>query len=264
MGEEKLNLYKYRPINDWTIKALKERTIYFNCPNEYNDPFDCRLNFFIDGSEDEWEAFKNHRGISVEELNSYRAERKRAKENSGYFDKELQSHSLINTRISSFSEVPDSTLMWSHYADYHKGICLIFETIKLDTIQSYMIFNGEDLNSTSNLPPNYAGIIRVRYSDKMPEAYNHLEYNQNKILAFLITKSTDWAYEKEWRMLLSTTALRTDNPRYIENQLKGVIFGLNCKEESKSLVKESLKDLNVEFYQCHAVNSEYKVEIKPG
>ena len=35
---------------------------------------------------------------------------------------------LNNTRIICFSELYDSMLMWSHYAKYHQGFCIEYET----------------------------------------------------------------------------------------------------------------------------------------
>jgi hypothetical protein len=263
MTRTTLNLYKYRPINSWTIKGLSEKTIHFTCPNDYNDPFDCRINLLIDGTDEEWESYRQRMGITAEELNLYKSARIITAENSGTYFREIQRHTLLNIRISCFSEVPDNILMWSHYADSHKGICLMFETIKFDTIQ-FMVFNKEDLEyKTSNLPPDHSGIIKIRYADKLPQAYNHLEYNKDKIAPFLLTKSTDWDYEKEWRMLLPKEALTTEDPRYLENQLKGVIFGLSCTEENKTVVKEALKGQSVVFYQTFAIKDEYKLEIRP-
>ncbi len=263
MTQTILNLYKYRPIDEWTIKGLKEKTIHFKCPAEYNDPFDCRLNLIIDGTDEQWESYRQRMGISLDELNSYKANRKITSGNSGKYYKEIHRHSLLTIRISCFSEVSDNILMWSHYADSHKGICLMFETIKFDTIQ-YMVFNKEDLQyNSSNLPPDHSGIIRVRYAEKLPEAYNHLEYDKDKIAPFLMTKSIDWAYEKEWRMMLPKEALKTENPRYLDNQLKGIIFGLSCSDENKNLVKDIVSGQGVNFYQATAIKNEYKLEICP-
>ncbi|MFA6262056.1 MAG: DUF2971 domain-containing protein [Bacteroidia bacterium] len=261
--KQTLNLYKYRPLDEWTIKELKERTIHFKCPNEYNDPFDCRINLIIDGTDEQWESYRQRMGITTDELKAYKAERKIKVENSGSYYKEIHRHSLLNIRLSCFSEVPDNILMWSHYADSHKGICLMFETIEFDTIQ-YLDLNKEDLQyNSSKLPPDHSGIIRVRYAEKLPESYNHLEYDKDKIAPFLMTKSTDWAYEKEWRMMLPKEALKTDNPRYLDNQLKGIIFGLNCSDENKNNIKDIFKGQAVSFYQATAIKNEYKLEICP-
>jgi hypothetical protein len=262
MENSTLKLYKYQRINHHLIDSLKNNTIHFTCPNNYNDPFDCRLKLIIDGTKEEWELYRQRINLPVNELDDYISKKTITQEDSGVFNKEIQQNALLKARISCFSEIPDNILMWSHYADSHKGVCLMFETIKYDTIQ-YMIFNKEDLNYvSSNLPPNYSGILKICYSKTLPEAYNHLEYNQDKLAPFLITKSEDWSYEKEWRMLLPEEALRTENPRYIKDQLKGIIFGLNCSTENIGIIKETVKDTGVQFFQTHALKDEYRLEIK--
>ena len=35
-----MNLYKYRPINKWTLEGLRNKTLHFSNPSDYNDPFD--------------------------------------------------------------------------------------------------------------------------------------------------------------------------------------------------------------------------------
>jgi len=260
MGQT-LTLFKYSPINGWTIEGLRDKTIHFKCPADYNDPFDCRINLVIDGTDEQWESYRKRIGITAEQLNEYKKTSKVTFENSGEYYKEIHRHSLRTIHLSCFSEISDNILMWSHYANSHKGICLMFETVKYDTIQ-FMIFNNQDVHYTnSNLPPDHVGIIRVRYSEKLPEAYNHLEYYKDKIAPFLMTKSLDWEYEKEWRMMLPQEALKTENPRYLDGQLKGIIFGLNCSDEDKILIKNALKGQTVRFYKATAKKNEYKLTI---
>jgi hypothetical protein len=102
--------------------------------------------------------------------------------------------------VSCFSTNYDSILMWSHYANNHKGVCIEFD-----------IPNGEQ--------ELYNKVI---YSDTRPS--NNLEHSAEKICGHLIgkgeidkadklfikimtepyyTKSTDWAYEEEYRIIFS-------------------------------------------------------------
>jgi hypothetical protein len=260
-GQMTLNLFKYGQVKDYTLESLRKHTIHFKCPNDYNDPFDCRLKLVIDGTNEEWKQYGQRLGLADDQIEEIKKKETITIENSGSFIKETQHHALLTTRISCFSEVPDSILMWSHYADSHKGICLLFETTKHDTIQ-YLVFEKDDLNYANPiLPPDHGGILKVRYSDNLPAAYNHVEYDKNQLVPFLITKSPDWAYEKEWRLLLPDNALSTNNPRYKPEQLKGIIFGMNCTKEHKKEIGDILKG-SVKYYEAFAAKDAYKLEIR--
>lgn len=55
----------------------------------------------------------------------------------------------------------------------------------------------------------------------------------HKPAPLLITKSRDWALAKEGRLFLPDSALSTNNPRYKPEQLKRIVFGMNCTKENK-------------------------------
>ncbi len=61
--------YKYRSIGEYTEKLLINNELYFNDPSEYNDPFDCKVNYFHKGTRDEWIEFFSEYSISPEEGN---------------------------------------------------------------------------------------------------------------------------------------------------------------------------------------------------
>jgi hypothetical protein len=99
-------IYKYKPINKYSLEILINRELYFPKTNEFNDPFDGRLlpSDFIN---------------ELKEL--------------GYAggEEEIARHDdFVKDRINSFgvlslSRVCNDALMWSHYADAHKGFCLV-------------------------------------------------------------------------------------------------------------------------------------------
>lgn len=77
------------------------------------------------------------------------------------------------------SEIPDSLIMWSHYAANHTGLVFGFDTSKFPEILRDALF-------------------RVTYSrekvkwDSEPETAERL----------CMTKCIDWSYEKEWRAII--------------------------------------------------------------
>lgn len=118
-------------------------------------------------------------------------------------------------QIACFSEQNDSTLMWGHYADSHKGFCLEYD---FSTILNNCSQNCVDIRSCNNFMLNYS-LAPIIYKENRFDATSYfatvtqaLLCEQNKIpmelyyedtlliSKCLLTKSKDWEYENEWRL----------------------------------------------------------------
>ena len=117
--------------------------------------------------------------------------------------------------ISCFSKRNDSILMWSHYADSHKGVCIEFEKPKLDDFR--------DVKYKKNRPSiRYFKVVQHAIALDMlnkHEDENQIKrYLENTTDPFFV-KSPDWSYEKEVRCLYSKTNLcgniRFDGKKHI-------------------------------------------------
>ena len=122
--------------------------------------------------------------------------------------------------IACFSEQNDSTLMWGHYADSHKGFCLEYDfqsilnncdktcvdirgcnKLMLNLPLAPIIYRKNRFDATAF----FSTVIQasLQEANKIPM---DLFYDDTLIvLKCLLTKSIDWAYEKEWRLFLSPT-----------------------------------------------------------
>lgn len=91
----------------------------------------------------------------------------------------------INKNIGIFclSETNDNILMWSHYADQHKGIAIGYDS-------EHPFFNQQKQGLDFKLG-------KVKYSMKRPDKPG--EFKDNYRLFY--QKSPDWKYEKEWRVI---------------------------------------------------------------
>src|ERR1035441_10393936 len=81
--------------------------------------------------------------------------------------------------IYCLTPLPSSTLMWSHYADNHRGLCLEFST-------------------NNNV---FRCAQRIVYRSKYPVWHPHTLLLETNIEEALLTKSRDWRYEKEYRVV---------------------------------------------------------------
>jgi hypothetical protein len=90
-------------------------------------------------------------------------------------------------RIVCASRVPDSILMWSHYAANHTGAVLEFDT------------SEQPFCRITNLT------LPVIYSEKKPDYVHYNKYREFEKSLFTVatTKAADWSYEKEVRIIVA-------------------------------------------------------------
>jgi hypothetical protein len=278
---EKL-FYKYRPINQHLFDTLKYNELYFRDPRDYNDPIDSVMALHYEGTYEEMvdyivENSKDGRDKIMEEVDT-----------GIIWDKCQMTGNKLRVEMSyenilykilplpltyCLSKKPDEMLMWSHYADEHKGACLSFKS-KYGVI-SEEDFTGYKLTIDSESMP----IREIKYKKRMPSSVNLLDKNLSRrsirLSKFLLTKGACWRYEEEHRMLLvdkeSTAKERpkTKNCKFEKTELEGVIFGLRAKycdayKVHKIVEKHYInKGMPINFYRALKVNNEYSVKIKP-
>lgn len=156
--------------------------------------------------------------------------------------------SYFDYSVVSLSETNNNLLMWSHYADEHKGIVIefdieqpIFDQYKtnkvlgsvLDEDDEYIdVINEEETKNRQAL--NTGKIQRIRYNSKRPD----LDSYEN-ILEHFLVKSEEWIYEKEHRVILPLVAAEKVivHKKYLEK----IEFTLY---DDKDLIKQDLgKDM---------------------
>jgi hypothetical protein len=113
MVDKKL-LYKYRSIQGesryYTSRLITHGLAYYASPKQFNDPLDCRFVVDLRGEQRPLSLVQSHFG------EPWRQEQERFRE-------------IVDAKLSIFSlsEIRDSTLMWSHYSDGHRGVCVGIE-----------------------------------------------------------------------------------------------------------------------------------------
>lgn len=83
------------------------------------------------------------------------------------------------------SEVPDSLLMWSHYAASHTGFVVEFNA------------HHPHFHERRSEEDEFRHLRRVVYRDSRPSA----PLSEMEGTEFFLVKSGHWAYEREWRIL---------------------------------------------------------------
>lgn len=155
--------------------------------------------------------------------------------------------------IISLSAKMSSPAIWGHYADSHKGVCLVFE------IPVYFYEEGDDLDEEQRKLAR--PIFPLEYNDGKPcveELATDDDFKkiyQRLLRDSYIRKGKEWEYENEVRIqvanALVTRELHADIvwldgwPYYngLMGYLHGVILGVRC-EKRASWVESRLRELN--------------------
>jgi len=267
-GDYKIQrLYKYQPDNAYTIDILRNNELYFSFIKELNDPFDCRVNLVLPTNKEQWEAhIKKHRieenvarnTIKLLEALNYDTEK----------IKLLYEKSNFSTiTLYCLSEIRDNILMWSHYSNSHKGICIGFETV-ID--QNSLCIRTDDPTLNNHTNPMYhrtLPVSKVKYQNNCPEPYDFLVSDNNHLYELFKTKSIDWQYEQERRIIIPYLEIKKRLIRYDKSALKEVIFGYKASAEFIQHVMKLIEDeytskgYNVDVLQCSIDRNEYRLNI---
>src|SRR5262249_42425154 len=141
---------------------------------------------------------------------------------------------------------PGNLLMWSHYAESHKGICLEFST------QNAVMCCAQQIEYRREFP------ILALYSSS---------HDDN--LVPLLTKSDVWTYESEYRLVAQERGNKTPHDTLVtdhnylklpEDTLTSIIVGCQGPvEEVRALVREFAPGVRVR--QAARVPNRYVVGI---
>src|SRR3990172_10660948 len=122
--------FKFRPINKYLVESLVRPSLYFARPDALNDPFDCKFDIRKSFERAAANANGDRKTALLAALRKGRL----------LEDFALQ---FENFGVCSFSLLEgsfDVPLLWSHYADAHRGLCLLyrFPTTFLDDPHTFI------------------------------------------------------------------------------------------------------------------------------
>ncbi|EPG67401.1 DUF2971 domain-containing protein [Leptospira wolffii] len=262
-----MRLYKYKPINEFTFKMIIDAEFYFAKPSEFNDPFDSRLNVFYRGSYEDWIDFFKRKGrddAETKEIAKANADKIIAADS-----KEERKRLDDHNRVFCMSHVRDNILMWAHYSDQHKGICLGFEVTEVQDTKMIKLEKDDFLVPTQNFPRGYLSIFDIEYDNTIPPPMNVIkDYSSDGIFQFLLRKNECWKYEQESRILLREDWIIQNPVRFDRAILKEVIFGLRVSDTYKKIIQNIISKnytengYNPEILQCHESADNYQIEIR--
>lgn len=253
VGSVKHDVFKYRAVNDRTLSILRNGAVYFSSAVELNDPFEARFaNRDLSLQKQQFEDECRTKGTDAARL---------AIAMDGHFQRKHLA-GKVNKRIFCFSEIVDSTLMWSHYADSHRGTCIVFEAEEVggywwmsfattsfgfaDQACVRIATDGQVKVLSRSLPPSaesaYLPVHRVLYSDQVPRVVTYDPLPQGTGATFDFVKHVAWSYERERRIVVHESFL-AENPVHLSSDaIVGVVFGLKASKLDAQRVQGAISD----------------------
>ena len=124
-------LYKFTTI-DGTEDILTLGKIFFPSPADFNDPFDCKFHpivqaSFVKRQRSNRELIRERNAGMPKKIRNEIARKYSSRKSFEEGAQHLMARISKTIGILCLSARSDSVLMWSHYADKHRGICLEFQ-----------------------------------------------------------------------------------------------------------------------------------------
>lgn len=228
-------LYKYRSTSskgalERLLDIVQNSQIYLSSPKDFNDPFDCVPPVRCVLSDEEFanylvaEMRRRYPQYSTEQIQHHLHHvigngelDPRQEPLASIAQKQVRDELFYCLGVFCASEKNNDVLMWAHYADSHRGVCLEF--------------NGN------------SGIMRlakkVNYSEMRPtiRLLDKVGKGSSQVIEATLAKSPHWAYEKEWRIVHPEPGPMPFDP----DDLTGIIFGAAASEEIIHAVSEAAK-----------------------
>lgn len=200
-------LYKYRSLSKYAVDDIINHAATATSIGSFNDLFDGAIHKY--GSKEEIEQAAEAEWCKLEELRQ-KAGLPGSFLSHDYYTKLHRDHfrtesrlifrltDYIGTYVACFSTKNDSVLMWAHYADSQKGICVAYDFNQWEqgALQRKLLFPV----AYSDMPVDVSDLVG-------DQNHTAAEYPVDEaLLCAAINKSAVWKYENEWRMIAITTA----------------------------------------------------------
>ena len=218
-------VYSFYPCSNYLFQNLKNQQISLSTPDSFNDPFDCPLLWILEETDRVGNLIKQAylEGLRIKCFVRNLA-LPHAVDPSDITSDIITENKSPNCNSREF----ENELMWSHYADSHKGICV-----------KYAI-NASASKLASDPHSVFCAFKDVEYSNKKLNGFrNNIPFN-----AFdsFFVKREAWSYENETRFIYyDINNPKEHQPYEVLNSIEAVYFGIKCSAQDKREVLSCLK-----------------------
>ena len=186
--------------------------------------------------------------------------------------------------LKCFSESADNTLLWSHYADEHRGFCVEYDL-------SYLHHNDSILKRIFPVIYTDKRTVIVDIENLCEEIYfldsdieNNNQYDDIELFecvkSWFIIKDKAWEYENEWRIIYTLSDIYKENTDEIKEHIiafdcvSSIYLGCRIDKEIQNNIIEIVERLNksidrsnigrnpIKIYKMELSNNSYKLISK--
>jgi hypothetical protein len=250
----KVFLYKYYSCSapEYLSSIICDSNLWLSSPQSFNDPFDMKWVYTVNRNP----AKRRERLKGILQNNPDLAQ-KTWKLRQRQIDQLMLDPEGLETRVMEssvkhagavgvccLSQDPREILMWSHYADQHKGLVLQFDV--------------------SINPEVFLQAISVEYSADYP-VVEWTDPQENALKVGLLRKFKSWCYEQERRIIRPGRA--NSLLPFKPSALTGIILGCRFPKEQLPVIEKILKGRELKgfpmpiIYSARQDRSSYGLKI---
>lgn len=290
-------LYRYRSCSTLNIDAFDKDLVYAVTADKFNDPYDTLIQYDIESIRQQVRCYCNKDFISAlqmlirkgmefphnmtrlfgaENLESLKIQILSCGDIDSlayeqfyeYMDSIcekafLKISDIIKkvSPIACFSETVQSVTMWSHYADNHEGFALEYDLRFIPTEGSAMgcsifpvVYDDHRFEATDFIAWCFAKGYGIDM--KQPDQFAHFKLS--------LHKSTQWEYEKEWR-LFHNIQDGLDKSRATSMAIvpKAIYYGKNILPINRKLLHFIAREKGIAEYDMYIDSASFKYEMLP-
>lgn len=278
-------VYKYRSFNQYSLKNLEESTVWLSSPLKFNDPFDCAVTAdvesyvnrnFVYRIPDEviakhqvpqsvmeeakisekplhvmvqWMASTGKEGVTTENAAGIEEALAGAiRQQCDRLRDQIFSLNFENVKVCSFTTNPTSLLMWGHYAEQHRGFCIKYGLTGFDGRTDlrlrllYPVIYSEDLVNVTEM------LLTAR------EDFNVLAPQRA-----VLTKSKEWNYESEWRLVISGGIFK-DDQAWPYLPAEAIYLGARIDDKNERDLIAIAERMNLSVFKMQVSKEKYGLE----
>ncbi|WP_426358183.1 DUF2971 domain-containing protein [Pseudocolwellia sp. HL-MZ19] len=252
-------------LDNYKIDPIKERTVFYSSPCDFNDLYEGGYKFIISDDSDNkasqlfFELIDMGKQLGLmnneilEKLNTPFITADTFKPRWPQFASGLMV--MMKNIIGVYCLTPSAknATMWAHYADNNQGVVLEFERNETNIcgLESFEI-NYSQTHPTIDLCTSLNEMLIIGRAEADFDRMNKLKSSEFR--RFIYSKSTDWKYEDEWRTVHGSSGLHK-----MPGKLKSIIFGYNTPPEVIEYIKQHIKD--VEFKYIKFDKEKYELNV---
>ena len=217
-------LYRFVRDDEFLEATLSAPYLWFSDLRSFNDPMESesRIDLDIDSQDFCW-WLEKYAGGKDGSIASLWGEVKRRPDVLEQLRPEIEQASrqaflrkLDQAAVCCFSETGGASLMWSHYADSHRGACIVVQVPSLLTDRRFAIQAVDYVDDLRRW-----NIARERRLYGTTDEFD-VRFDQ----AVLASKTREWSYEREYRLIAHSRG-RVDVP---ESAVVGFITGVRMSD----------------------------------